>query len=628
MLLKNIPLTKKYFEELQWEDLVKKSDKKECFSYFPIFFAKAQEAKVAGEAKAEEIFILLGGVTSMMLKESSTTEPFAPMFVKPEYRSAVIDDFCDEHLRVLSEIVFDILDPEIRARIADILWIKKRDIRIAELAIKSYLESAIVLEDPIQWTHCAERIERAFRLGASLGKNAGYLDQVISHIEAVLDKYNGEDPKFLSNKLMGFLLEQRKGDGKKYSLRSEKLAKRAESNGDWYRARTYWETKAQWYSIEKDETNKRAALIQAAETYVKDAEAAIKREKPSHMIASAHLQHAIEAYRRIGGEKERLEELHRILLEYQEKSTNELEIVSTEINLTNEVKKAIERVKGKKLHEAIFELALIINSPGFNDLKNQVQELAKEYPIRHLFNTVAINEKGKVTDHRASLFSNNSKEIETAMRANMFEQAKLHQTIHIQGVIEPARNQINLEHNIRLRDFLPIVSNNPLIPEGREHIYAQGLHAGMIGDFLLAAHLLIPQFENSIRYVLAQRGILTSGIDSEGVQDEHSLNKTMYLPEMIEIFGEDITFDLQGLLVERFGANLRNRMAHGLIPYNAFYSVEVCYLWWLVLRLCCLPMIMKIKGSKAQQSKVSTIERDDIEKIQPDKEEKHEPGRA
>jgi hypothetical protein len=628
MLLKNIPLTKKDFEELQWEDLVKKSDKKECFSYFPIFFAKAQEAKVAGEAKAEEIFILLGGVTSMMLKESSTTEPFAPMFVKPEYQSAVIDDFCDEHLRVLSEIVFDILDPEIRARIADILWIKKRDIRIAELAIKSYLESAIVLEDPIQWTHCAERIERAFRLGASLGKNAGYLDQVISHIEAVLDKYNGEDPKFLSNKLMGFLLEQRKGDGKKYSLLSEKLAKRAESNGDWYRARTYWETKAQWYSIEKDETNKRAALIQAAETYVKDAEAAIKREKPSHMIASAHLQHAIEAYRRIGGEKERLEELHRILLEYQEKSTNELEIVSTEINLTNEVKKAIERVKGKKLHEAIFELALIINSPGFNDLKNQVQELAKEYPIRHLFNTVAINEKGKVTDHRASLFSNNSKEIETAMRANMFEQAKLHQTIHIQGIIEPARNQINLEHNIRLSDFLPIVSNNPLIPEGREHIYAQGLHAGMIGDFLLAAHLLIPQFENSIRYVLAQRGILTSGIDSEGVQDEHSLNKTMYLPEMIEIFGEDITFDLQGLLVERFGANLRNRMAHGLIPYNAFYSVEVCYLWWLVLRLCCLPMIMKIKGSKAQQSKVSTIERDDIEKIQPDKEEKHEPGRA
>lgn len=628
MLLKNIPLTKDDFKEAYWEESIKKSDKRECFSYSPLFFAKAQEAKVAGETKAEKIFNLLGGVTSMILKESSPTEPFTPMFVNPESRSAVIDDFCDEHLKVLSEIVFDILDPEIRARIADILWIRKRDIRMAELGIKSYLESATVLEDPKQWTHCAERIERAFRLGASLGKNAGYLDQVISHIEAVLDKYNGEDPKFLSNKLMSFLLEQRKGDCKKYSMLSEKLAKRAESNGDWYRARTYWETKAQWHSIEKDDTNKRAALIQAAETYVKDAEAAIKRAKPSYMIAAGHLQHVIEAYRRIGGEKERIEELHSTLLKYQKKSIDEVKAVSTEINLTNEVKKAIERVKGKKLHEAIFEMAIMTTSPGVNDLKNQVQELANEYPIRHLFSTVAINEKGKVTDHIPGLFSNEPEKIETAMRANMFKHAKFHLTIYTQGVIEPARNQINLDHNIRMSDFVPIVSNNPLIPEGREHIYAQGLHAGMIGDFLLAAHLLIPQFENSVRYVLAQHGVITSGIDSEGIQDEYNLNKTLYLPEMIEIFGEDITFDLKGLLVERFGANLRNRMAHGLMPYNAFYSVEVCYLWWLILRLCCLPIIMKIKRGQAQQSKDSTIERGDVEKIQPDKEEKREPGSA
>ncbi len=618
MLLKNIPLTKDDFKELQWAELIKKSDKKVCRCYSPIFFAKAHEAEAAGEIKTTEMFALLGSVTSMILNSESLTEPLTPTFL-------MIDDISSEHLKVLSEIVFDIPDPEIRARIADILWIKKRDFQMAELAIKSYLESAIVLEDPKQWTYCAERIERAFRLGASLGKNAGYLDPVISHIEAVLDKYNGGDPKFLSNKLMGFLLEQRKGDYKKYSVLSEKLAKRAESDGDWYRARTYWETKAQWHSIEKDETNKRAALIQAAETYVKDAGAAINREKPSYMIAAGHLQHAIEAYRRIGGEKDRIVELHRTLLEYQEKSTNELKAVSTEINLTNGVKKAIARVKGKKLHDAIFELALIINSPRVSDLKNQVQELAKEYPIKHLFTTFVINDKGKVTDHMPGLFSNNSEETETAMRANMFKQAKLHQTIHIQGVIEPARNQINLEHNIRLSDFLPIVSNNPLIPEGREYIYAQGLHAGMIGDFLLAAHLLIPQFENSVRYVLAQRGVITSGIDSEGIQDEYSLNKTLPFPEMIDIFGEDITFDLQGLLIER-GTNLRNRMAHGLMPYNAFYSVEVCYLWWLILRLCCLPVIMQIKINEAQKSKVSAIEKVTIEKTEADKEEKHENG--
>ena len=599
MLLKDVSLTKSDFEDLQWEEILKDCGHSECFSYSTLFFTKAQEAEAANRVKCSEVFTLLGSATSMILKSDSRTEPFIPRFLMTDSRSSSIDDFSGEHLNVLGEIVHRISNSEIRARSAYILWMKKHNFHMAELAIKSYLESATNLEKPHNWIECAERIERAFRLGASLGKNTEYLDQVIVHIETVLDNYNGEDPKFLPNKLMSFLLEQRKGDCEKYSMLSEKLAKRAESDCDWRRARTYWETKAQWHSIDKDEPNKRAALIQAAETYVEDAGAVVNRGKPSYMISASHLQHAIELYRRIGGENERIVELRRTLLEYQEKSINEFKAVSTEINLNDVVKNAIARVKGKKIYDTIFELALITNSPEVSDLKNQVQELANEFPIRHLFTTFVINDKGKTTGHTPGLSSNNPEDIETAMNANMFKQAKLHQTIHTQGIIEPARNQINLEHNIRLHDFLQIVSNNPFIPEEREYIYAQGLHAGMRGDFLLAAHLLIPQFENSVRYVLTQHGVITSGIDTEGIQDEYSLNKTLNSSEMIEIFGEDITFDLKGLLVERFGANLRNRMAHGLMPYNEFYSLEVCYLWWLILRLCCLPIITQIQKNES-----------------------------
>ena len=36
-----------------------------------------------------------------------------------------------------------------------------------------------------------------------------------------------------------------------------------------------------------------------------------------------------------------------------------------------------------------------------------------------------------------------------------------------------------------------------------------------------------------------------------------------------KLLGEDLVFDLQGLLVERFGVNLRNRMAHGLMGTNS-----------------------------------------------------------
>jgi len=68
---------------------------------------------------------------------------------------------------------------------------------------------------------------------------------------------------------------------------------------------------------------------------------------------------------------------------------------------------------------------------------------------------------------------------------------------------------------------------------------------------------------------------------------------------MKEILGEDITFDLQGLLVEPAGSNIRNLMAHGLIAHDQFFSEPIVYLWWLTLRLCCLPMLMKIYNDKA-----------------------------
>ena len=119
-----------------------------------------------------------------------------------------------------------------------------------------------------------------------------------------------------------------------------------------------------------------------------------------------------------------------------------------------------------------------------------------------------------------------------------------------------------------------------------------------MGEYLTATHLLIPQVENSIRYLLEQRGVTVSRLDDQGIQDERPLNDLLYCTEVVEIFGEGVAFDLQGLLVERYGSNLRNRVAHGLISSDEFYSVEVPYFWWITLRLCCLPIIAQIKANQ------------------------------
>jgi hypothetical protein len=105
--------------------------------------------------------------------------------------------------------------------------------------------------------------------------------------------------------------------------------------------------------------------------------------------------------------------------------------------------------------------------------------------------------------------------------------------------------------------------------------------------------LLIPQLENSIRHLLQRAGIVTSFSDQYGIQKEYDLNTLLYgdFEKVLNgILGEDMVFALKSLLVEATGSNLRNDFAHGLINTDGFASPSPIYLWWLVLRLCLVPI--------------------------------------
>lgn len=595
MNLQNIPLTKSDFESSQWEELINKCDEKECNKYSMIFFEKAREAEAADSKTFQEVFTLLYNITSMMFDPGCTSDPFSSVWGMLD----PLRTFSENHLNVLSEIANDVKDDEMRARIADILWLNKRDYRNAELAIDSYLEAANTFEQTKNWNECIDKIERAFRLTLSLSRRDAYFDKVILRITSDLDKYDYEssDHMFMPCKLMSFLLEVPTGDVKKYSELSEKMATQIESYEIFDEARSYWEIKAKWHRFDNDTENEQASLTQAAETYAKMAAVT-----GSNLLATFHQRKAIEAYKRIGGENDRVEELHKDLLQFQQKSTEEMETVSIspKKDLSVFVKESIDKVSGKTLQDALFTFAFMVRSPRVKELREEAERLAKKYPMKHLVSAVTVNEEGKQVMRSVSMFSDDVNEREIAVRQEMFKQSVFHHTQYTQCIIEPARKRTNLEHNVTLHDFLQIVSNNPFVPAGREFLYAQGLKAGMDGDFVVAAHLLIPQIEHTMRNILAQKGGIPSGIDSYGVQKEYDLNKTLYKPKIKECIDENILFDLQGLLVESAGANLRNRMAHGLMEHDSFYSVQVPYLWHLVLKLCCLPLIDRKEYEKAK----------------------------
>lgn len=589
-------ITEEEFNKSRYDVIIEGCREKECHEYATVLLKKAREIESDSDSLNSEIYTLIGRLASLNLRLESAIDPFSPKPTGPIDTEPVeyVQIFDREHINLLKNIVSSIKDFELQARIADVVWVIDRDFEIAKIALTAYLESAKILEHPEQWTSCEKRIHRAFQLANLLGSKTGQIKKVLAHIENVLDKYDGNDPLFLSQRMMSLLLEAKHGDPEKYINLSEKCALDAEKKKNFHRARAYWQVKAQWHKRNKDSEKERESLINNAESYVKEAEFKKGNNgQGSYLVASHFLQRAIEAYRRIGNTKDQVDRIHRLLLDFEQQSINEMQHFSTEFDASESVKKAVEKVSSKNFFDAIFALSLMVQSPKISDLESEAKKLANQYPLSHLMGGVAVNHLGKVTARQASMFSSDPKEVEEAMRQKMLKNAEFHRYCTTQAFIEPARHQIFLEHNAQLSDFLPIVHNNLFVPEGRENIYAQGLLKGLEGDFLTSAHLLIPQIENSIRHILRAKGGITSGVDSNGIQDERSLNDTLFTSEIQEVFGPDIIFDLQGILVERFGVNLRNKMAHGLMGYSAFFSIDVSYLWALTLRLCCWPLIVQ-----------------------------------
>jgi Domain of unknown function (DUF4209) len=95
----------------------------------------------------------------------------------------------------------------------------------------------------------------------------------------------------------------------------------------------------------------------------------------------------------------------------------------------------------------------------------------------------------------------------------------------------------------------------------------------------------------------------------QGIQDERSLNVILQeqplRDEMVALIGEDTTFDLEGLLVERLGSNLRNEVAHELLDVDRFGPGLVSYFWWLTLKLCSYHWLMADLNGDENQSKES-----------------------
>lgn len=114
----------------------------------------------------------------------------------------------------------------------------------------------------------------------------------------------------------------------------------------------------------------------------------------------------------------------------------------------------------------------------------------------------------------------------------------------------------------------------PLIPADRVSLYREGMAAFDAEDYVKCIHVLVPQVENSLRELLRILGGSETKTDDEGAFQLKNMNDVLHEPQVRDALDEKLWSFLKVLYADKRGINLRNIVAHGIAPVEAFNCVN------------------------------------------------------
>lgn len=121
-------------------------------------------------------------------------------------------------------------------------------------------------------------------------------------------------------------------------------------------------------------------------------------------------------------------------------------------------------------------------------------------------------------------------------------------------------------------DILAVLYHSPLFLDSRRGILRDGLFAYLSRDHLKSVHVLVPQLEEMLRTLLVLMGIPPQrGVPRYlGITDVKNMNDALSDQRVQEVLTENVWMYLTVLFIDRRGINLRNDLAHGLVPVEGF----------------------------------------------------------
>lgn len=582
-----------------WLEVLNSCERRNCMTYASAFAEAADEALSGGEIANEKVFRMLWAVCWFVLNLADDRGPFLSYVAENEGHSPRLVDFHDIHYEPLRHIALTCEDSELQSRVADILWERDRDFTMGELAIKAYLQPSVDIlntdkmhldDDNHDAGFIMIALERAVQIVCQLSRKDELWNSVSSHCETFLNQAVEGRCFFYAKRSLEIIYKN------KLNCDADKCAEFAEAMGssftdgfDDFKSAMFFELAASLWKKAGNPDKSLNAKMKIGETYEKAYEF-FKNAGSDAFLQALRVDKAIVAYRRVGNKEgiEKADSLLPILKELNRQHAKEMPLHETKVDTSGHAEFAHKLVAGKTPWEALIAMSRTQLCTKEDVLDYLRRRNSEGFVAQFLVSSYVIDKSTGNTIAGSPPLDKSELESEETCMIRMIEAAKDFQSLDWAITASYALQEFVKEYKDWEIALIEMIRNNPFIPEGREEIYYRGIRAGFSNDWLLCTHLLIPQVENSFRYILEINDVLVTKYTSEYTQEEVDLNVMLsghLRCETETIFTEDIVFDLRTLLVEKHGHNLRNSFAHGLLEIedNSF-SVGIYFLW-TVLRL-------------------------------------------
>lgn len=314
-------------------------------------------------------------------------------------------------------------------------------------------------------------------------------------------------------------------------------------------------------------------------SYELEAEYQQGRKDKSLLVKALFLEKAMKHYSEIG-EREKISEM-KILVKktYEEyEKSNEMSLIKSTIEFSKEeIDKVIDSFISSDVQMSLDKIAYSNHLiPKITIIEDQVDKLSKEFPLQDFISKSLLSDGKKIVENTTE---------EDNKTINFNSNYMNHLNINVEIFLKAIFDKLILEFEISTEDFMQKFNRWELLDNKNIPFIEHGISRFLEKDYLSALHILVPQYESTVRRMFSKADYSTTSIRKGNTQQEVTFNEFLLRDDVKSAFGNDVHKLIQVVMVEQSGLNLRNEIAHGLIEFSKINYTKCILIIYLFLVL-------------------------------------------